>query len=1097
MIPLNDTAMKIKRTIPLIPGRRILLASLCLGLLLMPGLALSKQFIDNLTTDFYGGKEDNIQIGQNLDGNLTLAPYRMLGSWTTTSGPSNASLYLADATVYNGKIYLSGGFGSAESTSFGGPETANAINKVWYGTMLTDGSIDEWKEVDDKSRLPQPTYGHSSVVVNGRLYIIGGRSTGEVPLSAVYWAKILGHDGTIKAYYKSNTWTAVASLPEPRFRARSVYFEGRIYVLGGQDENNVATNTVYYADVQPGGDIFTWTTASVPLPTPLSGHCADVSSGQSDGYGRIYILGGSTTGQPNGISSGVYLGTIDTNSGALLNWVQTTPLPDVRYAAAATIDSGKIWVCGGIASATAKSEVFFARIDRTTGLIPGSGQRGSWSRATDLPIEVSDHNFVSFNGHLYLLGGQNATGIQNLVYTSTLSAPKVNINFWVPTTPLFLSPYGAGEFSIWTGHTTILRVPLPGESRGISSGAPTVFVIGGGPNTFSAYAGGMGDASNLPPAAFSTIYNSEVNPNGTLQTWAAPDTGGSLPIATIHHASTLANGAIYVIGGANSINAWIWTGAASRSLTAVGQSDPQGRPYQTGNTVVLYEEVGQGSSSGGAGSFEFTEKIPIYDPLYEASVAAGTPSNPATISGFQANTATPIYQPLMRHATVSHSGIIYTIGGVSRENIGWAAGNPAGGSQPVYEDRVWYCRPNPGGTINEGAIAGGWQTTEPLIATGQAPSLGPRYDLAACVAYNRVYIFGGRNAASVPVADIFYADINIEDRSLGAWRELITAPISDRGVVLPLAEHQVIFMNGRFYVIGGINPAGILSDRVLYCTLDPATGQIPVWAWPGSWESSSTLLAAPVTGHAAVANNGFIYLLGGRYNNVPHTSSAYMTSIIDLYQFQDIVYAWAGTFERYIDLNRDQLIETVNWEGRTGVTSVGNGILRVKCRYAMAEGQWTPWTVEQELGPFDVQQFARYIHYKVRLETLANDRNSNADTPIITRIFADYAESKQVDNDNFQVNHNKFDPQTGTLLITYKTRNRSVSNVLFRVYNLEGELIRRQSIDIPPLTPLPATGSWIWDGTNENAEMVANGVYVIQYNSGNTHKIRKVVVYKR
>lgn len=1040
-----------------------------------PSTVSAKFFTDRLTTDFYGGTEDNIQIGQNLDGDLQLAQYSMLGNWSTTSGPSNTSLYLSDSTVYNGKIYLTGGFGKAESTSFSGPTVANALNKIWYGTVLADGKIDEWKEADDKSLLPQPTYGHSALTVNGRLYIIGGRSTANATLNAVYWAKIIGHDGSIKAYYKTNTWTAVASLPMPLFRARAVACEGRIYVVGGQNGADIAQNTVYFGSVLPNGDIPAWNQTSAPLPLALAGHSVVVSNG------RIYVLGGSTTGEPLNAVSDVYVGTIDVNTGDIAGWTQTTNLPESRYAAAATVSSGKIWVTGGVTSGTAKADVFYARIDRVTGLIPGTGQRDTWSRATDLPIAVYNHNFIAFNGHLFVLGGLNNNGVQDLVYSSTLAMPKVNISRWVPTTPLFLSSYGGSVYDIWTGHTAVLRVPLPGQSTGISSGDPTVFVIGGGPNTFVAYAGGMGDPSNQPPAAYSTIYNSEVDPSGSLKVWAAPDTGGSILLATINHASTMANGAIYVIGGANSINAWIWTGAASRSLTAEGQMDGLGRPYQTGKTTVMYEEVGQGSSSGGTGSFEFTAPIPIYDPAYELGGSGG----------YVANTATPIYQPLMRHAAVSHNGNIYVIGGVSRANImPYDGAGDTSGSNPVYEDRVWYCRPNPGGTINPAGGAGGWQETSPLQPTALAPSLAPRYDMAACVAYGRVYIFGGRDATGVPQDDVFFATVN-SDGTLGPWNELITSPLPAF-----LAEHQVLFTNGRFYVIGGANETGLLRNSVYYCTLDPATGTIPTFPNPGCWELSNTTLEYPVAGHQALANNGFLYVLGGRYNPTdPHTSSAYMTNIIDLFQTVDIYYSWAGTFERYIDLNRDQLVQSVDWRG-----DAASEVLMVKCRYAMEKGQWSPWTAEIPFTANNVtlvQQFARYVHYKVRMETLTNERANIYRTPILNQFIVDYAESKQVDNDAFQINHNRFDPQTDTLLITYKTRDHSVSDVILRVYNLEGELIRRQDITIPAGTPLPATGSWIWDGTNENAELVANGVYIIQYNSGNTHKVRKVVVYKR
>ncbi|MCD4814356.1 hypothetical protein K8S19_11775 [bacterium] len=1045
----------------------------CLSLLSAPGHVSAKQFVDNLSTDFYAGKDDNIQIGQNLDGDLKLAPYAMLGNWATVSGPSNTSLYLSSATTYNGKIYLSGGYGSDDSTSFGGPTVANSLNKIWYGTVFSDGSVDEWKEADDTSVLPQPTYGHTSTVVNGRYYIIGGRSTADTTLSAVYWARILGHDGTIKAHYKSNTWTAVASLPQAIFRAKSAYFEGRIYVIGGQDGSNIAQNTVYYADVQPSGDIWSWRTTTAPLPINISGHCATISNG------NIYVLGGSTTGEPLDTTADVYVGAIDITTGDIAGWTQTTSLPEPMYAASATISAGKIWVAGGQTSGNARADVFYARLEPPNGLIPGPGARDTWSRSTDLPIEVYNHNLVSFNGHLFLIGGYNSTGIQNMVYTSTLATPKTNISRWVPTTPLFRSAYGGNIYDTWGGHSGVLRVPLPGDDVGTSSSSPMVFVIGGGPNTFSAYAGGIHYTTDTQPSAYSTVYNSEVDTNGSLQTWAAPDTGGSIPMASILHASTIANGAIYVVGGANSMNAWIWAGAASRSVTAAGVGDSLGRPTQAGRTVVMYEEVGQGSASSGVGSFEFTASLPIYDPAWEAGGA----------SGYTSNTALPIYQPLIRHTTVAHNGNIYVMGGISRQNNGWnAAGEPAGESTPVFEDRVWFCRPNPGGTINEVGGAGGWTETAPLSnPPSAAPSISSRYDMAACVAYNRVYLFGGRDAAGVPQDQIFYAQIN-SDATLNDWEEMTLSPLPEA-----LAEHQVVFMNGKFYVIGGVNNSGTLRNTVYYCTLDPTTGRIPAFPNPGSWALSNTTLEYAVAGHSSVGDNGFLYVLGGRYNMVdPHTSSAYMTSIIDMFQDQDIVYAWQGTYERFIDLDRDQLIEMVGWDGNENME-----IMDMKCRYAIEKGCWSDWTIPQAIGPFTVQQFARYIHYKVFYETRTNDRTGIARSPSINRVYVDYAESKRIGNDSFQINHNKFDPQIDQLLITYKTRDHSVANIIIRVYNLEGELIKRQDIDIPAGVNLPATGSWIWDGTNENSEIVANGVYIIQYNSGNTHKTRKVVVFKQ
>jgi flagellar hook assembly protein FlgD len=102
-----------------------------------------------------------------------------------------------------------------------------------------------------------------------------------------------------------------------------------------------------------------------------------------------------------------------------------------------------------------------------------------------------------------------------------------------------------------------------------------------------------------------------------------------------------------------------------------------------------------------------------------------------------------------------------------------------------------------------------------------------------------------------------------------------------------------------------------------------------------------------------------------------------------------------------------------------------------------------------------------------------------------------------MDYDSFEINHNKFDPQLGPLSVSFKTRSSDVANVIIRVYNLEGVLIRRQDFNYPAGTPLPVSGYWQWDGTNNNQQYVANGVYIIQYNSGDTHKTRKVIIFKR
>lgn len=1068
----------------------------CLVLIILSSLFLvtpqaqSKEFIDDLTTDFYGGSEDNIEIRQNLKGSLNLAPYAILGNWSTISTPSSTSLYLSATTVYNGKLYLTGGYGSTESAGRGAGGD-NAINKIWYATILSDGKLEEWQEVDDTSRLPQPTYGHSAITMNGRLYIIGGSSSQDkTPSNSVYWAKIIGHDGTIKAQYQSNTWTAVASLPKPLYRAAAAKYEGRLYVTGGIDLTNQAQNMVYYADVQPDGDILAWNTASRLLPTNLAGHAMTQSNG------RLYVVGGSNTGEQFNSTSGVYIGDIDPTTGDITNWTSAASLPEALFGTTAAIAAGKIWVSGGIVSGTAKAQVYYARIDRVNGLIPGSGQVDTWTRTTDLPVALYNHNMVSFNGHLFVTGGYNA-GANSKFYTATLLTNKTNITKWLPTTPMFLSPYGEGSLKTWTGHTALLRVPLQ-DDNSFSSKSPQVFVIGGGSNSYSAFADGLTFVDADKPEAYSTVYNASIDSNGSLKTWSAPDTGGSIPIATTMHMSTISNGSMYVIGGANSLNANIWADAPSGSVTAFGNTaNVSALPIAYGETIVYYEQIQAGGGGDGAGTFEKTAPIPIFEPAYEfdtyGTVRGETVADPWPTHNVACDE--PIYQPLIRASAVANNGFIYVLGGISRENDAWQA---AGGGVPAlpissqrhFEDRVWYCRPNPGGTINDLGGAGGWKTTTELSSTLLAPNLTSIYDAAAVVAYGRVYLFGGRDGATGnPRPYVFYANIN-DDGTLGEW-------VEDTEMPVPLAEHQVIFTSGRFYVIGGVDGTGALKDDVFYCrplAQLPATNapSIPTTGNPGAWELSFTSLEYPVAGHQCVSYNGFIYLTGGRYRQIdPHTSSAYLTNIADMYHTQNRVYAGAGNFERYVDFDKDQMIQTIDWDSNSN-----NEIIRFKYRYALEEGLWSPWSTEQTTGPMVINLFARYIHYKIHLETLTNDPSTFANTPEVSRVIINRAASKRIDKDNFQINHNKFDPQVEQLTVSYKTRDRSVEEVIIRIYNLEGELVRLYETTIPSGTPLPATGYWVWDGRNDNEELVANGVYIVQYNSGNTHKIRKVLVFK-
>ncbi|NTV52392.1 MAG: T9SS type A sorting domain-containing protein [Candidatus Firestonebacteria bacterium] len=432
---------------------------------------------------------------------------------------------------------------------------------------------------------------------------------------------------------------------------------------------------------------------------------------------------------------------------------------------------------------------------------------------------------------------------------------------FLPTTDMFLTAYGGGKKDTWTGHTAIIKNPLPDPFGTTNGNTPVIYVMGGGANTFSAYADGNGD-TNTPAGAYSSVYKSNVDSNGALLNWSSDATHGVMPMASILHTSVVTvNHQAYVIGGANSGNANIFAGAASRSDTVYYGIAPT--DWYNGHADVFYENIGAGSTSG---NFEVTSFIPLKDPNWSTD-------NPA--AGW---TGGDCYQPLIRAASVTVNGVIYVLGGISRVNQLPVVSHPAiGMSDADVQDKVWYAIPNPGGSINALGGPNGWTTTTPL----------PQhlYDVAACAFDNRIYVFGGRDAhapvnpspgsVSVhtplgnPLNTVYFSNLN-SDGSLGAWAA--TTPM-----LLNLAEHQVVFTSGRIYVLGGSSDAagGTLRNTILYCMPNATTGQIPFTHNLGDWQFLNAALEHPVAGHQAATNNDHIYVLGGRYNGVQHSSNAY------------------------------------------------------------------------------------------------------------------------------------------------------------------------------------------------------------------------------
>jgi N-acetylneuraminic acid mutarotase len=157
---------------------------------------------------------------------------------------------------------------------------------------------------------------------DGRIYAIGGTDDNFIPYN------------TVEAYDPTNnSWTRVASLPSARVQlAATLGADGRIYALGGHDFHR-AFNDVWAYDP----DLNTWSSVA-GMPTARAGLAAAM-----DSAGQLYAIGGYFPNQQLFNLVEVYDPQTDT-------WRSVSTMPTTRRnLAAVTGGDGCIYAMGGLA----------------------------------------------------------------------------------------------------------------------------------------------------------------------------------------------------------------------------------------------------------------------------------------------------------------------------------------------------------------------------------------------------------------------------------------------------------------------------------------------------------------------------------------------------------------------------------------------------------------------------------------------------------------------------------------------------------------------------------------------------------------------------
>lgn len=295
-----------------------------------------------------------------------------------------------------------------------------------------------------KANMPTARYVHSSSIVDGKIYLIGGAAS-EPGSELIFPVEV--YDPTV------NSWTQKASIPTGRVVLSTCVVYGKIYAIGGVAGGLTGLSAVEEYD--PSTD--TWV-RKASLPTPRGALSA------SEVNGKIYVMGGTLS-----LNNLVGLSTVEEYDPAADHWTRKADMPTPRFALSTSVVDGQIYAIGGgtqspgraIVEAydpatdtwTRKADMPTARRNLATCVV---GRRiyaiGGWERSTlyaytaverydpsmnmwtietNLPEPRACLSASTVNGKIYAIGGTDRSHpcpALSSVYELTISAPPPDFN---------------------------------------------------------------------------------------------------------------------------------------------------------------------------------------------------------------------------------------------------------------------------------------------------------------------------------------------------------------------------------------------------------------------------------------------------------------------------------------------------------------------------------------------------------------------------------------------------------------------------------------------------------------------------------------------
>jgi hypothetical protein len=184
--------------------------------------------------------------------------------------------------------------------------------------------------------------------------------------------------------------------------------------------------------------------------------------------------------------------------------------------------------------------------------------------------------------------------------------------------------------------------------------------------------------------------------------------------------------------------------------------------------------------------------------------------------------STAITAPRYTHATAVDGNYFYVIGGI----LG-----------PTGHADVWFATTNPSAVVPS-AVVPIWTQTTPLPAG--------RWTFGAAYDAGYLYVFGGRTSAMGTTTDVLSTPVNTDGTLGTTWTATTALPQS-------IKCEAVASSGANVYVIGGKHTT---TSQALVFRSTMSGGSV------SAWQVAATL-DETVFNHAAVAANGYLYVIGG------------------------------------------------------------------------------------------------------------------------------------------------------------------------------------------------------------------------------------------